>query len=298
MRISVCIATYRRPHLLGQLLDSLNYLELDDGIAVRIIVVDNDTLGSARETVTNFAASSLFPVTFAVEPVQNISLARNRGVALADGEYLAFVDDDEEVAPLWLASLLNTARSHDADAVFGPVISRLPDAAPFWIRDGGYFQRPRYITGTLVPSGGTGNMFIKSVSLANLAGPFDPVFGLTGGEDFDLCERLRDRGAILCWCDEAEVWERIGEERLTIRYLLGRALRGGQQFATIRLVRMDTAKRLLWVFQRSFLIATAIVATICSFPLGKRCWVRWLQKIFSNAGQLLALTRFRYEQYG
>ena len=93
MNVSVCIATYRRPDRLRTLLADLAAQQLTP---FEIIVVDNDAAASAREVVRErqkLGASC--PVHYDVQPEKNISLTRNRTVALASGEWLAFVDDDE-----------------------------------------------------------------------------------------------------------------------------------------------------------------------------------------------------------
>jgi len=296
--VTICIATFRRPQSLLRLLLSVETITVPAATEVLIVIVDNDSGCSAREIVADFSKRSRFPVAYAVEAKQNISRARNRCVELATGDYIAFVDDDEEVSFGWLAALLDAAARFDADAVFGPVLYTLPSGAQDWVREGNFYKVRRMPTGTLVTAGGTGNALVRSSILKKLPGPFDPAFGLTGGEDYDLFTRLRENGAVFCWCDEAVILEHVGEERLSIRYLLGRALRGGQQFAVLRLARMDRVERASWILYRLLLTVIASAGTICSLPLGRKRWVRWMQKIWSNMGQLSALTRFRYEQYG
>ena len=58
-RVAICVATYRRPHGLLALLQSLDALVFD-GIApeVRVIVADNDEAESARAATTPGARPS------------------------------------------------------------------------------------------------------------------------------------------------------------------------------------------------------------------------------------------------
>ena len=53
--------------------------------------------------------------------MKNISLTRNRTVALASGDWLAFIDDDERAPAAWLEQLAETAERFGADGVLGPV---------------------------------------------------------------------------------------------------------------------------------------------------------------------------------
>jgi succinoglycan biosynthesis protein ExoM len=159
--VSIGIASYKRPDRLARLLASLEKMELDDALNIVVIIVDNDRNESARATVEEYARTSRFQVIYEVEPEQGISQARNRVIARARGEYLAFVDDDEEVAPDWLGRLVAAARQYNADAVFGPAYPVIPDCAPGWIKAGNFYPTDSYPTGTPVPHGAAGNTLIR-----------------------------------------------------------------------------------------------------------------------------------------
>ena len=72
------------------------------------------------------AAEAPFPVRYVHEPAAGVANARNAAMAAASGELIAFLDDDEEAAPGWLAALIDAQRRFDADVVFGPVHARAP----------------------------------------------------------------------------------------------------------------------------------------------------------------------------
>ena len=118
MNISLCIATYRRPDRLGALLADLGRQELRPA---EVIVVDNDEAGSARAVIEAArAAGAPFPIHYDIQPQRNIALTRNRTVALATAEWVAFVDDDERAPPAWLRQLADAAAAHGAVGVLGP----------------------------------------------------------------------------------------------------------------------------------------------------------------------------------
>jgi len=301
MHISVCIATYRRPDRLAALLEDLTrqHRKPDE-----LIVVDNDAGESARPVVERRIASGApFPIRYAVQPIKNISLTRNRTVALASGEWIAFVDDDERAPETWLQQLLDAAERFGADGVLGPVDPIVPPAAPAWIRRGRFYEFPRFPTGTVVPRHRLrfGNVLVRGAGLRQVPGPFDPAFGLTGGEDGDLLSRLVERGARIVWCDEAVVHEPVESARLSLRWLLGRALSGGQVFARHslngRYGSMSRGARAIFFAYASMQAITAAGLALLCLPIGRHHAAHWLTKAAANIGKLSVFSGWHYREY-
>ncbi len=247
--------------------------------------------------------SAPFPIRYAVQPVKNISLTRNKTVELAGGDWLAFIDDDERAQPPWLSQLVEAAARHAADGVLGPVDPIVPSSAPAWIRRGRFYDFPRMATGTVIPPNRLrfGNVLVKGAWLRGADAPFDPTLGLTGGEDGDLLSRLVQRGARLVWCDEAIVQEPVEPSRLSLHWLLRRALSGGQDFARHSLAgrygTMSTAKRVRF-FLRALVQALAAAAlTLVVWPLGRHHAARWLTTLSANVGKLSVFWGWRYREY-
>src|SRR5882672_9464674 len=104
--ISVCICTYRRPELLKRLLEGLSRQDTKGLFTFSAVIVDNDEQQSAKELVLDFAAASPMPTKFCVEPRKSISFARNKALEHAEGDMIAFIDDDEFPPTDWLFCLL------------------------------------------------------------------------------------------------------------------------------------------------------------------------------------------------
>jgi glycosyltransferase involved in cell wall biosynthesis len=299
--VSLCIATYRRSERLALLLEDLT---TQSRVPDQVVVVDNDSAGSAREVVERRRAlGAPFPIIYDIQPRKNISLTRNRTVELAVGDWIAFVDDDERAPVYWLQQLLDAAARFDADGVLGPVNPVVPASAPGWILRGRFYEFPRMDTGAVIPPNRLrfGNVLFRGSWLHRTPGPFDPAFGLTGGEDGDLLSRLRQQGARIVWCDEAVVHEPVDSSRLSLRWLLRRALSGGQDFARHALAgrygAMSTASRITF-FARA--LAQAFVAAVCvlmSWPMGRHHAARWLTKLWANIGKMSAFWGWRYREY-
>ena len=146
-RIDICVTTYRRPHLLSRLMECLTDQSWED-VIVRLIVIDNDPEGSGRGVVNKFRECHLVDVIYDIEANRGIARARNRALLHACADFIAFLDDDELVSSGWLKNMWIALHRFNADAVFGPVVRRLPANAPLWAVGHPSFTRPRRLTGS------------------------------------------------------------------------------------------------------------------------------------------------------
>lgn len=302
MKISLCIATYRRPDRLSALLDDLvGQQRLPD----ELVVVDNDAAGSARAVVQRRRElGTPFPIRYDIQPVKNISLTRNRTVELARGDWIAFIDDDERAPAPWLRQLFETASRAAADGVLGPVEPVVPGDAPAWIRQGRFYDWAHMPTGSVVPPNRLrfGNVLLRAALLRKTPAPFDPNYGHTGGEDGDLLARLVQGGARIVWCDEAVVHEPVEPARLSLRWLLLRALRGGQDFARHRLTgrygAITPAGKFDFFVRALLQAALAAGLALVTWPIGLHHAVHWLLKASANLGKMSIFLGWHYREYG
>lgn len=300
--VAICIATYMRPSYLQHLLQSIFALDLhrDGDTPPHIIVVDNDASASAKEVVLKFVADTRWPVTYQVEKGKGISYARNRLVQLAsDFDFLAFVDDDEQVASNWLCQLLSVQQSYNADVVAGPVVPRYEGPAGQWICDGRFFDRTRHLTGTPVKYVATNNVLIRRSTLKQVNGPFDHRFALTGGEDTFLFLQLHAAGARMVWCDEALVTESIGSSRLCLSWIVRRSYRVGNTLArTERLLGYSYLKQARRLGKGIGWIAYGSAGMLPSLPTGRHHVARQITNIARGLGMTTGLFNHVYEEYG
>ena len=226
---SVIIPTYRRPEELARAIDSVL---AQQGVQTifEIVVVDNDPDASAQPIVRAIAAQSSVPIRYFHEMRPGISHARNTGVAHAAGRYIAFLDDDEEAEPQWLAHFFATLQKYAADAVVGPVLPRFPAcSAPIDdYRRHVYTRDARVPTGTPLLRWNIGNSMFDKGRCFVTEEPFLPRLGRTGGEDTVFLRQLTRRGGKMVWCGEAIARESVPADRLEPDYLLRRAFRGAQ----------------------------------------------------------------------
>jgi len=293
---SVCIATYRRPYLLDKLLQSLEMQVLPLDVHMQIIVVDNDPHKTAEPVFHKFKKSSRFSLYYYIQPIQNISITRNIAVENADGDYMLFIDDDEIASPQWVDHLLKTLKTFNADGVFGPVMPEFNGVTPKWVKQL-YFNTVSN-TGVKAESKWTGNCIIKASLLKKMKEPFDPRYGMTGGEDTHLFDRLEKQGAHFVYCKEAVVFEYWPAARNCLLYLFLKGLQGGN-IHTRRMI--EFAKRRMFV--RILMISKAVSYGITSlflmviFCLSEARRTYWLMKLGSNIGRLLAAFNWHYQCY-
>ena len=161
--ISVCICTYRRPRFLKRLLEGLRDQDTNGRFTYSIVVADNDHLQSAEAVVREFAAASSIPIRYCVESRQNIPLARNKAIENADGDFVAFIDDDEFPTARWLQTLFEACEHYDVDGVIGPVKRHFDQPPPKWIVKGNFYERPTYPTGLVIDwrKGRTNNVLLR-----------------------------------------------------------------------------------------------------------------------------------------
>jgi glycosyltransferase involved in cell wall biosynthesis len=185
--VSVVVPTHNRASLLARTLRSIQGQTLSD---VEIIVVDD---GSTEPVAVS--PDARLRVVRHDRPL-GVSAARNRGIAEARGEWVAFCDDDDVWAPDKLEQqLIEADREHAAWVYAGDVNVDLhlrvisggppPDAAAA-VRD-----LPRY---NPISSGGS-NVTVRAQLLKQVGG-FDE--GLRRTEDWDLWIRLAGTGPPAC----------------------------------------------------------------------------------------------------
>lgn len=226
--VAVCICTYKRPHLLRRALEAVAQQHTDGSIRFSIVVVDNDVGQSGREVVLAFAATGAVETIYCVEPEQNIALARNRALVNANGDFVAFIDDDEFPCSDWLLLMLKNCEPNVA-GVLGPVRPFFDGQPPAWLVQGKFCERPEHKTGSLLTwrQTRTGNVLLRKTILQGVDEPFRRGFA-NGGEDQDFFKRMMEHGYRFVWCNEAVVYEVVPPQRRTRRYLLKRALLRGQ----------------------------------------------------------------------
>lgn len=194
---SVVIPTRGRPQLLERCLESVCRQSLP-AEHYEIIVVDDGPSAETQAVVQRCAAETAtrrLAVRYAPSPgPHGPAAARNRGWRLAQGEIVAFTDDDTQPDATWLEAGLRAFRP-ETHAVTGRVVMPLPTSPTDYELDASGLARSEFVTA---------NCFCRKAILERLGG-FDERFPLAWREDSDLHFRLLQIGAQIAHAPEAVV---------------------------------------------------------------------------------------------
>ena len=283
--ICVGVCTYKRPDLLERLLKELVEQETGGLFTYSIVVVDNDKLESAKAVATDSALAAPVPIKYYMEPRQNIAMARNRAIENAEGDFVAFIDDDEVPTKRWLMTLFEALHQYQADGALGPVKPQFDVEPPKWVVDSKLYDRPTYPTGFVIDwrKGRTGNVLLAKRIFIPGEQHFRPEF-LTG-EDQDFFRRKIEKGHKFIWCNEALAYEIEPPMRWKRTFLLRRALLRGK----ISIVHPTFGSREIL----TSLVAVPAYMFTLPFALlfGQGKFMRCLIKLFDHLGRLLALLK-------
>jgi succinoglycan biosynthesis protein ExoM len=264
VRIDIGICTFRRPRL-EQTLRSLAGLHVPAEAMLRIVVADNDAAPSARALVYALAASLPFEIRYVHCPASNISLARNACLEATNGDFLIFMDDDQEVVSSdWLTELLSAANASGADVVLGPVLAIYGEGAPRWMREGDFHStRPVQVEGE-IRTGYSGNTLLRLSSPMVAGRRFSLPLGRSGGEDTDYFTRLHRAGGRIAFAPGAVAREPVPVSRASFAWLAKRRFRSGQTHGRLAgegLTRTALARQVLLAVAKAGYCLGAAAAT-------------------------------------
>jgi glycosyltransferase involved in cell wall biosynthesis len=195
-RISVVVCSYNGAYTIRQCFEGLRRLDYPN---YEVIVVNDGSTDATGAIATSYG--------YRVINTKNngLSSARNTGFKAAEGEIIAFVDDDAYPDPDWLKYLAATFLTTDCAGVGGPNLAPSGDGQ---IADcvanspGGPLnvllsdQVAEHLPGC--------NMAFRKSCLEAIGG-FDPLFR-SAGDDVDLCWRIQQKGWWLAFSPGAMVW--------------------------------------------------------------------------------------------
>ena len=198
LRFSVIVCTRNGN---SRIANCLNAIRQMTGGGFETLVVDD----GSTDGIGDFVEKS-FPWVrlIRLEP-GGLSAARNAGAAAADGEVLAFTDDDCEPDREWIERLRPMLLQGRYAAAGGP---NLPPKPRTW-EEAVVCASPGAPSHVMLDDGEAEHLpgcnLVVTKAAFNAIGGFDPQFH-TAGDDVDFCWRLRDAGFQLGFVPGAFVW--------------------------------------------------------------------------------------------
>jgi len=235
MKISVILCTYNRCDSLAKALNSMTALTLPKGVDWEVLVVDNNSSDRTREIVEkNFCKPYAGRFRYVFEPQQGKTNALNAGIREAQGDILAFTDDDVKVGPTWLQNLTSALHNSGWAGAGGRVAADWACPPPRWLS----LEGPYALGDTLAlfDRGNEAHQLSENPFGANMAcrrimfekyGGFRTDLGPRAGsqepqksEDAEFGCRLLLAGELLRYEPSAVVHHWVPENRLQKKYFL------------------------------------------------------------------------------
>ena len=110
--ISVIVPIYNAERYIKRCLDSIQAQTFQN---FEVIMINDGSQDSSADIAEEYTADPRFKLFH--QDNRGVGYARNRGLEVARGEYLAFVDSDDAVVPEHLEKLYTAAAENDADIV-------------------------------------------------------------------------------------------------------------------------------------------------------------------------------------
>jgi glycosyltransferase involved in cell wall biosynthesis len=195
-KTSIIITTHNRPHLLPRAINSAR----ESGREVEIVVVDD-----ASSDKTAGICQSLSGIVYVrVDRNQGVAGARNIGVVASHGEYISFLDDDDQRLPNSIDLQIETLESNpEAALIYGQAIPE----------DSNGSQHPAYpadcpqgdilwdlLTRNFIPCG---SVVFRRACLSQV-GLLDD--GIPGIDDWDLWIRMAELFSIAAVETPVMIW--------------------------------------------------------------------------------------------
>jgi GT2 family glycosyltransferase len=258
--VTVAVCTRDRPDDLARCLDALQALTYP---ALELLVVDN----APTTTDTARLVRARAGVRYVVESRPGLDWARNRAIAEATGEILAFTDDDVVVDPAWAGALAAAFRDDPAVGAVTGLVEPLEletEAQRLFERYRSFARGSERLRAVMTPgtgpvaarygltgSFGTGANMAFRRRLFDELGGFDPCLGAgtvtRGGDDLDLFFRVLKAGWALVYEPAAVVRHR---HRREMAELVGQMRDHGLSFSSyvVRETALYPDER--WAFAR------------------------------------------------
>ncbi|AEH36977.1 glucosyl-dolichyl phosphate glucuronosyltransferase [Halopiger xanaduensis] len=222
-----------------------------------------------------------------------LSMSRNRGAELANGDVIAFLDDDAVADEQWVKELVSVYEEHDVEAVGGKMVPQWVAGKPTFLPEEFYWLVGVTYRG-FPNEGAVRNTFGSNISfradvLSELGG-FDPNLGRKSGkhvqgEETELAARLRtELNGTLYYTPDAKVKHKIFDYRTRFPWLAKRAFwQGYSKHVMKRLVPASGADETAFLKRLVLKFVAERVANLFRTPDKSKVLQLWAIFVFTVA---------------
>jgi glycosyltransferase involved in cell wall biosynthesis len=265
--VSVIVCTYNRANYFARCLDHLAQQTAQPS-EYEIVIVNNNSPDHSADIAQAFMAKHPhLQVQYKLETQQGHTYARNAGIAMARGKYLAFIDDDAFVYPDYCAQINQFFAEYPETGVLGGRLDPIYDGCeePAWMNPWllplvaalNMGPQPKTFANNKFPTGA--NMAFRA-DIFQIVGVFDVALGrrgadnLEGGDEKDMVFRARAAGYRVMYAPNVRVDHIIPPHRITLDYVKGLATGVGrherkrlQKKGSLALVKKWALEIVKWV---------------------------------------------------
>lgn len=295
--ISVMVCTRNRCRDLVDTVKSLLVQSLSKD-KYEIIIVNNASQDDTKQIVMeNFVQIECPKIKYIEEHQVGLSYARNAGIRAADGEIIAFIDDDAVADKGWLDNLLKTYNECDADCVGGKVEPIEPIEKLEWL--------PGELTYLLaIVDFGTQRMLLRypsSPAGVNISfrkkvfdriGRYNTSLGRKGSsllsrEESDICYKIEQSGGSVFYSPDAVVRHKIHPSRLSEAWFKKRMYWEGRSYAVMELQNLGARFTMRRAFQNLKFISRCLLDWLMHNLKGDKMPLSWECKVWMNIGYIV-----------
>src|SRR3984893_1300198 len=232
MKITVILCTFNRCASLQKTLDSAAAQVLPESVQWDVLVVNSNSSDPTCQVAEDCCRRYPGRFRYIFEPQQGKSHALNRGIREAQGDVVAFLDDDVTAEPAWLQNLTTPLQHSTWVGVGGRIVPPIDFSPPRWLA----LEGPHELGGVLAlfDKGRKGAKLTEAPFGTNMAfrkqtfdkyGLFRPDLGPCPGseirgEDTEFGRRVLKGGDRLWYEPSAIVHHAVPENRLQKDYFL------------------------------------------------------------------------------
>ncbi len=175
------------------------------------MVDDGSTEAHVKQLIKEYVSRDGRIKACFLEENKGISIASNEGAAMATGQYIGFLDHDDELSLNALYEMARSINAHDPDIIYSD-----EDLINRESRYLDYFFKPDYNAELLLSHNYITHFMITKRSLFESVGGFSKEFD--GAQDYDLLLKLTERSKSIHHIDETLYHWRAIEESTSINH--------------------------------------------------------------------------------